>query len=76
MYSTWGMRVSFFELLAKRGALKNFDGHEDEQLARSMLDTAEVELDELERTLGSRVAADASNFRSKIEDQRKSLRTA
>jgi molecular chaperone DnaK len=71
-----GRRFATGKMFVDQGALKSFDGKEGEQLANSMLDMAERELDELEKTLGSRVTPDSSNLKSQIESQRESLKSA
>jgi molecular chaperone DnaK len=59
-----------------QGALKNFEGQDGEELASAVLDTAESDLHELEKTLGSRVASECSDLKQRIENQRQNLKDA
>ena len=58
------------KMFVDQGALKNFQGEEGEQLANSVLEMAESEIEELEKTLGSRVASETMDLKSRIESQR------
>jgi len=60
-------------MFTNQGAQKNFEGEEGEELARTALDTAEAELEELQKTLGSRTANDATQLKERILRQRENL---
>src|SRR5258708_1536043 len=69
-------RFDVGRMFVDQGALKNFQGEEGEQLAHSVLDMAESELGDLEKTLGARVVSESSDLKSRLEDQRQNLRNA
>jgi molecular chaperone DnaK len=69
-------RFATGKMFVDQGARKSFDGKEGEQFANSVLDMAERELDEVDKTLGSRVASESSNLKRQIESQRENLRTS
>jgi molecular chaperone DnaK len=71
-----GRRFKAGKMFSIQGAMKNFEGQEGEVLAKTALDTAQAELDELQRTLGPRAAAEATELEERIERQRKDLNTS
>jgi molecular chaperone DnaK len=68
-----GRRFKTGKMFTDQGAQKNFEGQEGEELARTSLNTAEAELEELEQTLGSRVATEATKLKERILRQRDNL---
>src|SRR5581483_5811369 len=71
-----GRRFKTGKMFTQQGAQKNFEGKEGEAIARTVLDTAQAELIELEKTLGSRAAAEATELASRIERERQNLKTS
>jgi molecular chaperone DnaK len=68
-----GRRFKTGKMFTDQGAQKNFDGEEGEELARAALDTAQAELEELQKTLGSRAATDATQLKERILRERENL---
>jgi molecular chaperone DnaK len=54
-------------------AKQNFEGPEGVMLAKTAINTAKEELDELQRTLGSRAAAEVAELEKRIERQKVDL---
>ena len=57
-----GRRFKTGKMFTDQGAKKNFEGQEGEVLAKAALDTAQTELEELQKTLGPRAAAEAADL--------------
>jgi molecular chaperone DnaK len=64
------------KMFTVQGALKNFEGQDGEELASAVLDTAESDLHELEKTLGLRVASECFDLKQRIENRRQQLKDA
>jgi hypothetical protein len=71
-----GRRFNTGKMFTDQGAQKNFQGQEGEDLANSVLTTAQAELENLQETLGSRTASDAAELTSRIERQKDNLKTS
>jgi molecular chaperone DnaK len=71
-----GRRFKTGRMFTQQGAQKNFEGQEGEALARTVLDTAQAELNDLAKTVGPRVAAEATELAHRIERQRQNLKAA
>jgi molecular chaperone DnaK len=71
-----GRRFKTGKMFTQQGAQKNFEGKEGEALARTVLDTAQAELVELEKTLGSRAADEAAELANRIGRQRQNLKAS
>lgn len=71
-----GRRFKTGKMFTDQGAKKNFEGQEGEVLAKAALDTAQAELEELQKTLGPRAAAEAADLEQRIERQRADLQTS
>ena len=71
-----GRRFKTGKMFTQQGAQKNFEGQEGEALARTVLDTAQAELNDLEKTLGSRAAAEANELEHRIDLQRQNLKAS
>ena len=71
-----GRRFKTGRMFTQQGAQKNFEGKEGEALARTVLDTAQAELNDLEKTVGSRAAVEATELMHRIELQRQNLKAS
>jgi molecular chaperone DnaK len=71
-----GRRFNTGKMFTQHGAQKNFEGQDGEALARTVLDTAQAELNDLEKTLGSRAAAEANVLAHRIDLQRQNLKAS
>jgi molecular chaperone DnaK len=70
-----GRRFDTGKMFTDQGAQRSFQGQEGEQLANSVLDTAQAELDEMQRTLGDNAAKDARLLQRRVDEQRENLQT-
>ena len=68
-----GRRFKTGKMFTDQGAQKNFEGEEGKELARTALDTAQAELEELQKTLGPRAGTDAAQLTERISRQRENL---
>jgi molecular chaperone DnaK len=71
-----GRRFDTGKMFTDQGAQKSFQGQEGEDLASSVLDTAQAELDEMQRTLGDNAAKDARDIGRRLEEQRETLQNS
>jgi molecular chaperone DnaK len=69
-----GRRFKTGKMFTDQSAQKNFEGADGEELAKTVLDTAQAELDELEKSLGSRGTSEVSGLAHQIERQRGNLK--
>ena len=59
-----------------QSAQRNFEGKDGEEIATSVLDLTQAELDQLRGTLGDRVGDEAANLQLRINRQRDNLNTS
>lgn len=71
-----GRRFDTDKMFTDQSAKKSFEGQEGEELANSVLDTTATELEELQRTVGSKSGAEAHELNRRLEEQRATLRTS
>jgi molecular chaperone DnaK len=64
------------KMYTEQGAQRNFEGQEGEALAKSVLDKAQGELNDLEKTLGLRAMTDATELARRIKLQRQNLKAS
>jgi molecular chaperone DnaK len=63
-------------MFTDQSAQKNFEGKDGEELASSILDLTQAELDQLRDTLGDRVGDETTNLQTRITRQRENLTTS
>ena len=68
-----GRRFAIGKMFTDQGAKKNFEGKEGEELASSVLDLTQAELNQLRDALGDRAGDEAAELQSRIERQREDL---
>jgi molecular chaperone DnaK len=71
-----GRRFDTDKMFTDQSAQKNFEGKDGEEIATSVLDLTQAELDKLRETLGERVSDETENLQSRINRQRESLSTS
>jgi molecular chaperone DnaK len=68
-----GRRFNTGKMFTDQGAKQNFEGPEGVMLAKATVDTAQEELDELQKTLGSKAATEIAELHKRIERQNADL---
>jgi molecular chaperone DnaK len=68
-----GRRYDTGKMFTDQSAQKNFEGKDGEEIAASVLDLTQGELDQLRGTLGDRVGDEAANLQLRINRQRDNL---
>lgn len=68
-----GQRYSVGKMFTDQEAKKNFQGKEGEELAGSVLDLTQADLNQLRDTLGDRAGGETAELQSRIERQREDL---
>lgn len=71
-----GRRFATGRMFTDQSAQKNFEGKDGEELANSVLDLTQAELDQLRDNLGDRVNDETANLQSRINRQRENLNTS
>jgi molecular chaperone DnaK len=71
-----GRRFDTGKMFTDQGAQKNFEGKDGEEIATSVLDLTQAELDQLRSTLGGRIDDEAANLQARLKRQREDLNTA
>jgi molecular chaperone DnaK len=71
-----GRRYDTGKMFTDQSAQKNFEGKDGEEIATSVLDLTQGELDQLRGTLGDRVGDEAANLQLRINRQRDNLNGA
>jgi molecular chaperone DnaK len=71
-----GRRFKAGKMFTDQGAQKNFEGQEGETLAKVSLEAAQTELDELEKTIGPKIADEAAELKQRLERKKDDLNTA
>jgi molecular chaperone DnaK len=61
------------KMFTDQSALKSFSGREGEELTNSILDTTALELEEMERVIGSTNSAEANVLSRRLQEQRETL---
>jgi molecular chaperone DnaK len=68
-----GRRYDTGKMFIDQGAQKNFEGKDGEEIATSVLDLTQAELEQLRGTLGDRVGDETANLQLRINRQRDNL---
>jgi len=71
-----GRHIATGTVFTAQGALRDFEGRDGEDLANSVLDTAQDKLSALEDTLGTRVQARDADLKRRIARRRANVKTS